>query len=154
MRLAVRREQMGHDCLFSPDIRIPVFSSRTSCGDMRWAAEMSAAPKWNLVSVEEYLASELDSPIKPEYVCGVIYAKTGTRNAHNIAKLRESVKSEDGLLFRYSLLIQRHEVEFHKLPKELSGAALTNCFSDLARYRSQEELLNSAMIEWRLQAGE
>jgi Uma2 family endonuclease len=45
---------------------------------------MSAAPQWNLVSVEEYLAGELASPIKHEYVAGVIYAMAGARNAHNL----------------------------------------------------------------------
>jgi Uma2 family endonuclease len=45
---------------------------------------MSAAPKWNLLSVEDYLAGELTSPIKHEYVGGVIYAMAGPRNAHNL----------------------------------------------------------------------
>jgi Uma2 family endonuclease len=45
---------------------------------------MSAAPKWNLVSVDEYLAGELASPIKHEYLGGVIYAMAGARNAHNL----------------------------------------------------------------------
>lgn len=45
---------------------------------------MSAALKWNLVSVDEYLAGELNSPIKREYVGGVIYAMAGARNAHNL----------------------------------------------------------------------
>jgi Uma2 family endonuclease len=40
--------------------------------------------KWNLVSVEEYLAGELASPIKHEYAGGVIYAMAGARNAHNL----------------------------------------------------------------------
>jgi Uma2 family endonuclease len=45
---------------------------------------MSAALKWGLVSVEEYLAGELASPIKREYVGGVLYAMAGARNAHNL----------------------------------------------------------------------
>jgi Uma2 family endonuclease len=45
---------------------------------------MSAAPKLNLVSVEEYLASELVSPVKHEYLGGVVYAMAGARNAHNL----------------------------------------------------------------------
>jgi Uma2 family endonuclease len=45
---------------------------------------MTAALKWNLVSVEEYLAGELTSPIKHEYVGGVLYAMAGARNAHNL----------------------------------------------------------------------
>lgn len=45
---------------------------------------MSAAPKWNLLSVEEYLAGELASPVKREYVAGVIYAMAGARNAHHL----------------------------------------------------------------------
>jgi Uma2 family endonuclease len=45
---------------------------------------MTAALKWNLVSVEEYLASELTSPLKHEYVGGALYAVAGARNAHNL----------------------------------------------------------------------
>jgi Uma2 family endonuclease len=45
---------------------------------------MSAAPKWNLVSVDDYLAGELVSPIKHEYIGGVVYAMAGARNAHNM----------------------------------------------------------------------
>lgn len=45
---------------------------------------MSAAQKLNLVSVEEYLARELVSPIKHEYLGGVVYAMAGARNAHNL----------------------------------------------------------------------
>ncbi|MSQ96313.1 MAG: Uma2 family endonuclease [Gemmataceae bacterium] len=44
---------------------------------------MTAALKWNLVSIEDYLAGELDSPIKHEYLGGVVYAMAGTRNIHN-----------------------------------------------------------------------
>jgi Uma2 family endonuclease len=45
---------------------------------------MSAAPKRDLVSVEDYLAGELTSPTKHEYVGGVVYAMAGARNAHNL----------------------------------------------------------------------
>src|SRR5438128_6780156 len=45
---------------------------------------MTAAPKWDLVSVDDYLAGELDSPVKHEYLAGVVYAMAGARNAHNI----------------------------------------------------------------------
>ncbi len=45
---------------------------------------MSAALKWNLISVEDYLSGELISPIKHEYVGGVVYAMAGARNAHNL----------------------------------------------------------------------
>src|SRR5262249_31647780 len=44
---------------------------------------MSAAKKLDLVSVEDYLAGELISPIKHEYVGGVVYAMAGARNVHN-----------------------------------------------------------------------
>src|SRR6059058_2164352 len=44
---------------------------------------MSAAKKLNLVSVEDYLAGELVSPIKHEYLGGVVYAMAGARNLHN-----------------------------------------------------------------------
>jgi Uma2 family endonuclease len=44
---------------------------------------MTAAKKLNLISVEDYLAGELKSPIKHEYLGGVVYAMAGARNAHN-----------------------------------------------------------------------
>ena len=45
---------------------------------------MSAALKWNRVCLEEYLASELASSIKHEYVDGALYAMAGASNAHNL----------------------------------------------------------------------
>ena len=45
---------------------------------------MSTAKKLNLVSVDDYLAGELISPTKHEYLGGVIYAMAGARNAHNV----------------------------------------------------------------------
>src|SRR5260370_33049682 len=45
---------------------------------------MSTAKKLNLVSVDDYLAGELVSPVKHEYVGGVVYAMAGARNAHNV----------------------------------------------------------------------
>lgn len=42
-----------------------------------------AVKKWNLVSVADYLAGELDSPIKHEYLGGVVYVMAGARNKHN-----------------------------------------------------------------------
>ena len=45
---------------------------------------MSAAKKLNLISVEDYLAGELESPIKHEYLGGAVYAMAGARNSHNI----------------------------------------------------------------------
>lgn len=51
--------------------------------DLILGGHMSAALKWNLVSVDDYLAGELDSPIKREYLGGVIYAMAGARNVHN-----------------------------------------------------------------------
>ncbi len=44
---------------------------------------MTAAEKLNLISVEDYLAGELASPIKHEYLGGVVYAMAGARNVHN-----------------------------------------------------------------------
>jgi Uma2 family endonuclease len=52
---------------------------------MSAATKLAASPvKLRLVSVEDYLAGESDSPIKHEYVGGVVYAMAGARNAHNI----------------------------------------------------------------------
>ena len=45
---------------------------------------MNAAEKLNLVSVEDYLEGELISPIKHEYLGGVIHAMAGARNVHNL----------------------------------------------------------------------
>jgi Uma2 family endonuclease len=44
---------------------------------------MSAVRKLDLVSVEDYLAGELVSPVKHEYLGGVVYAMAGALNAHN-----------------------------------------------------------------------
>ena len=44
---------------------------------------MSTAPRINLVSVEDYLAGELVSPVKHEYLDGVVYAMSGGRNVHH-----------------------------------------------------------------------
>lgn len=44
---------------------------------------MVAIKKHRPVPVEDYLAGELASPIKHEYLGGVVYAMAGARNAHN-----------------------------------------------------------------------
>jgi Uma2 family endonuclease len=45
---------------------------------------MTAAPKLDLISIDDYLAGELVSPIKHEYLGGFVYAMAGARNAHNL----------------------------------------------------------------------
>jgi Uma2 family endonuclease len=45
---------------------------------------MSTAGQLNLISVEDYLAAELVSPVKHEYLGGVVYAMAGGHNAHNL----------------------------------------------------------------------
>ncbi|MCE9528807.1 MAG: Uma2 family endonuclease [Planctomycetales bacterium] len=45
---------------------------------------MTAAQKLNLISIEDYLAGELVSPVKHEYLGGVVHAMAGGRNTHNI----------------------------------------------------------------------
>jgi Uma2 family endonuclease len=45
---------------------------------------MTAAEKLDLISVEDYLAGELVSPVKHEYLGGVVYAMAGARNVHNV----------------------------------------------------------------------
>jgi Uma2 family endonuclease len=45
---------------------------------------MSAAKKLNLITVEDYLDGELSSPIKHEYLGGVVYAMAGARIVHNV----------------------------------------------------------------------
>jgi Uma2 family endonuclease len=46
-------------------------------------AAMTAAKKLGLISVDDYLADELTSPVKHEYLGGVVYAMAGATNAHN-----------------------------------------------------------------------
>jgi Uma2 family endonuclease len=45
---------------------------------------MSTAKKLTFVPVDDYLAGELISPVKHEYVGGVVYAMAGARNSHNL----------------------------------------------------------------------
>jgi Uma2 family endonuclease len=45
---------------------------------------MSVALKSNIVSLEDYLAGELVSPVKHEYLGGVVYAMAGANNRHNL----------------------------------------------------------------------
>ena len=45
---------------------------------------MSAAKKLKLVSVEDYLAGKLASPVKHEYVGGLVYTLADARNLHNL----------------------------------------------------------------------
>ncbi|HZZ78283.1 MAG TPA: Uma2 family endonuclease [Gemmataceae bacterium] len=44
---------------------------------------MTAAVKWNLVSVEDYLSGELVSSVRHEYLGGVVHAMAGARVVHN-----------------------------------------------------------------------
>jgi Uma2 family endonuclease len=44
---------------------------------------MTAVKQIELVSVEDYLASELTSDVKHEYLGGYVYAMAGARNVHN-----------------------------------------------------------------------
>jgi Uma2 family endonuclease len=45
---------------------------------------MSAGERLRLVSVEDYLAGELISTVKHEYLGGIVYAMAGARNMHNL----------------------------------------------------------------------
>jgi Uma2 family endonuclease len=45
---------------------------------------VSAVPPWDLVAINDYLVGELVSPIKHEYLGGVVYAMAGASNAHNL----------------------------------------------------------------------
>ena len=44
---------------------------------------MTAAGKWDNISVEDYLAAEEVADSKHEYVAGVVYAMAGAKNRHN-----------------------------------------------------------------------
>jgi Uma2 family endonuclease len=48
---------------------------------------MTAALKRRLISVEDYLIGELQSPIKHEYLAGFVYAMAGARIVHNVIGL-------------------------------------------------------------------
>ena len=45
---------------------------------------MSTVRRLNLVSVNDYLAGELVSPVKHEYLGGTVYAMAGAQNVHNL----------------------------------------------------------------------
>jgi Uma2 family endonuclease len=45
---------------------------------------MSTSSAAKLISVRDYLAGELASQVKHEYLAGVIYAMAGARNVHNL----------------------------------------------------------------------
>lgn len=45
---------------------------------------MSSAPKKEFVAVQDYLAGELVSDVRHEYVAGIVHAMAGGSNAHNI----------------------------------------------------------------------
>jgi Uma2 family endonuclease len=45
---------------------------------------MTAAKRLQPISVEDYLAGELDSPVKHEYVGGAVHAMAGASNLHNL----------------------------------------------------------------------
>ena len=45
---------------------------------------MTAVKKLDLISVDDYLAGELRSPVKHEYLGGFVYVMSGARNVHNL----------------------------------------------------------------------
>ena len=63
---------------------------------------MSAAARWNLLTVEEYLASEVESPFKREYVGGLVYPMAEERNAHHL--IASNTLGAVGALARQELL--------------------------------------------------
>lgn len=50
----------------------------------RYTANMSTADQLSQVSVEQYLRDELASPVKHEYLGGVVYAMSGGTNRHSL----------------------------------------------------------------------
>lgn len=58
---------------------------------------MSAAKKFDLVSIDDYLAGELVSPVKHEYFGGVVYAMAGATNTHNRIATNAIVGLSNGL---------------------------------------------------------
>lgn len=59
-------------------------NSIVCAGSFDTIAGTSAAPKVPPMSIEEYLAGELISEVKHEYVGGFVYAQAGGRNVHNL----------------------------------------------------------------------
>jgi Uma2 family endonuclease len=58
---------------------------------MSTATKLNPAPlKLRLVSIEDYLESESNSPTKHEYLGGVVYAMAGARIVHNVITLNIS----------------------------------------------------------------
>ena len=53
--------------------------------------DMSTVKKPELISIEDYLSGELVSPIKHEYLGGVVYAMAGARNVHNLVATNTTV---------------------------------------------------------------
>jgi Uma2 family endonuclease len=53
-------------------------------GAYDYADFMSAVPRLDLLTVDEYLKAEVLSPVKHEYLGGVVYAMAGGRNLHNV----------------------------------------------------------------------
>jgi hypothetical protein len=45
---------------------------------------MTAAQKLDLISVEDYLAGELESQVKHEYLGGIVYALAVARDVHDL----------------------------------------------------------------------
>jgi Uma2 family endonuclease len=45
---------------------------------------MSAVSKLQPISIDDYLAGELESPVKHEYLGGFVYAMAGVKNVHNL----------------------------------------------------------------------
>lgn len=49
------------------------------------ARQVSAAKQIEIISIDDYLAGELDSDVRHEYLGGFVYAMAGARNVHNRA---------------------------------------------------------------------
>jgi Uma2 family endonuclease len=58
---------------------------------------MTAAHRLNLISVEDYLAGELVSQVKHEYLGGVVYAMAGAANLHNMIVMNIGVALQNRL---------------------------------------------------------
>jgi Uma2 family endonuclease len=66
--------------------------------DMILGGDMSAAPKWSLVTIASYLEAERESPFKREFVGGLIYRRPDERNAHN--RIATNTLGAFGILLR------------------------------------------------------
>ena len=64
-------------------ISTPTQHESPAIEDTKRAKKVSAAKQIEVISVDDYLAGELESEVRHEYLGGFVYAMAGARNVHN-----------------------------------------------------------------------